>query len=539
MNETIGVKGGKQDRKRSLRIKQKQKKKLQEYEKRRHKKELADLEKRVKHIQRVTLIKTLPIVIPGEVIKTLTEKASPKIEKKSLEEKNNAVITPSNISKKTSATLSKKNIHIISIDEFLPSEDKKDTKNVSLPATNLTKKQAMPSYTEEKSAQLPQVEVKLAQQDEIPIKKAPSLPKKPAGFENDPLTLSNIETIENLKKHKIIEVYETKLKEIRYDLRKLIFEYNAYVTESDKLYESKKAQELLDKLSDVIKKIEELKVKIRIENLDKYDDNYIYTLIEKYLEEFKNNKFVSEIKDSDLYQLIEKKLTELDTKKDKLNKKVEQRKDELVIKEVNLDKLKEKYYDYEKYNNLLLNFQYEQDKALKELKEKIDQAVTIEEKVKVEVQAMTEQSRRLMRLLAWQLFLPGVRGAKRLTTAAALYLYYLNNVINPRTKTTKYKVIKVQDYSKSIENSLKEIDNVENLLNKTSKQLDRTINNFKREYEDFLGILPECDELLYHFEKVKEQLKEKEFEIERIKKAQQKSLERNNAKVLKYNDKAA
>ena len=103
----------------------------------------------------------------------------------------------------------------------------------------------------------------------------------------------------------------------------------------------------------------------------------------------------------------------------------------------------------------------------------------------------------------------------------------------------KWKYVKSINDSKSIENSLKEIDNVENLLNKTSKQLDRTINNFKREYEDFLGILPECDELLYHFEKVKEQLKEKEFEIERIKKAQQKSLERNNAKVLKYNDKAA
>lgn len=529
MNETIGVKGGKQDRKRSLRIKQKQKKKLQEYEKRRHKKEIEDLEKRVKHIQRVTLIKTLPIVISGEVIKTLNENSSPKKEdKKFSNDKNSEELSTS--------IFSKKNINIIPIDEFL--ENKETFKNKTLKDENL-KTEKKNTSLEEKPTQRSQVEVKIAQQEEIPIKKEVLISKKPKGFEDELLPSTNIETIEKLKKHKIVEVYEQKLKEIRYDLRKLIFEYNAYVTESDKLYESKKAQDLLDKLSDIIKKIEELKAKIRIEDLDKYDDNYIYTLIEKYLEEFKNNQFVSEIKDSDLYQLIEEKLAELDTKKDKLNKKVERRKEELVNKEVNLDKLKEKYYDYERYNNLLLDFQYEQDKALKELKEKLDQAVTIEEKVKVEVQAMTDQSRRLMRFLARQLFLPGVRGAKRLTTAAALYLYYLNNIINPRTKTTKYKVIKVQDYSKSIENSLKEIDNVENLLNKTSKQLDRTINNFKREYEEFFGILPECDELLYHFEKVKEQLKEKEFEIERIKKAQQKSLERNNAKVLKYNDKAA
>ena len=52
----------------------------------------------------------------------------------------------------------------------------------------------------------------------------------------------------------------------------------------------------MDRLSEVIEKIELLKSKINIDNLNKYDDNYIYTLIEEYLSEFKNGKVISSIK---------------------------------------------------------------------------------------------------------------------------------------------------------------------------------------------------------------------------------------------------
>ena len=72
MNETIGVKGGKRDQKRRLIITKNQKKRLEEYQKELDKYELEKLEKRVKQLQRATLVKTLPIVVTGQIIEAFS-----------------------------------------------------------------------------------------------------------------------------------------------------------------------------------------------------------------------------------------------------------------------------------------------------------------------------------------------------------------------------------------------------------------------------------------------------------------------------------
>ena len=73
-----------------------------------------------------------------------------------------------------------------------------------------------------------------------------------------------------------------------------------------------------------------------------------------------------------------------------------------------------------------------------------------------------------------------------------------------------------------------------NLLSKTKTQLKRSINEIKKEYADYLDEFPECRTLLNNLEKVKQDLEEKEYEMDTLKKEQKKILEKNNAKVLKY-----
>jgi hypothetical protein len=57
-------------------------------------------------------------------------------------------------------------------------------------------------------------------------------------------------------------------------------------------------------------------------------------------------------------------------------------------------------------------------------------------------------------------------------------------------------------------------------------------SKIKEEFSDYIGVIPECDELLSNLNKVKENLKEKEYELEKIKEKQKLELARNNAKVL-------
>lgn len=574
MNETIGVKGGHNDYRRSLKIKEMQKKKiLDEAEE----KEIKDLEKIVKKQQRYVLIKTLPIVIVGQTFKTLYDTATDKREK-DIEEANSKWkikeygldhTTESLQEKKAREAASKRRKdgtrEVVIVDEVgrkikvtIPEEKKASILDeVNIFKSPIKKedekkenKQLKENIEEKKIEEAKKVEEKVVSKDsqsyvEEPKKKKGigtdsndisydiPLVSVPSEIDETSLTKSEKETLDKLKARKIVDEYEKQLKDIRYDLRKLIFEYNVLVDEADRAIVSEEMDVVFERLSDVISKVDELKRKIAIEDLDKYDDNYIYTLVEGYLEEFKDKRLVAEIKDSPLYVLISEKLDELDKKKDGLSKEVDLKKEALEEREEKFDILKEKYINIDRINKELLAFQNEQDLLLREIREKVRNATSVEEKVEVQVQAMNRQSKRLFRLLALSMLFPGARSAKSMASSAAAYLYFMNNILKPKTTTRKYKVITVKDYSKEIENSLSAIDDATDLLGKTGNQIDKMINQINRDFADYFGVIKEADELMYNLKKIREEVREKEYEMEKIKEEQRIMLEKNNAKVKK------
>ena len=136
-----------------------------------------------------------------------------------------------------------------------------------------------------------------------------------------------------------------------------------------------------------------------------------------------------------------------------------------------------------------------------------------------------------MALSRLQMILPGARSAKGLATATATYMYFMKNVLNPETTTRRYKVIKVDDYSKQIESSINSLDSILKNVSKTSTQLRRMIKDFEQRYKDYFEKLPECKQLLKNLYNVERQLEEKEYELGKLKREQQLSLEKNNSKV--------
>ena len=181
----------------------------------------------------------------------------------------------------------------------------------------------------------------------------------------------------------------------------------------------------------------------------------------------------------------------------------------------------------------MYKFQAEQEELLKELQEKVRTAESVEEKIRYEVQYMNRQSRRTLRLLTLQMMFPGPRIARGLATTAASYLYFMNNIVRPRTVAKKYRVVKVIDYSSDIKNNISLVDDAMKTLGKTSSQIDKMISMINTEYSDYFGVIPECDELLSNLKKIKNDIEEKEYEMEKVKEQQRLLLEKNNAKVLK------
>jgi len=546
MNETIGVKGGHNDYRRVMTITKKQKEKLKKYQ---EEKEIKELEKEVKRKQRYTLIKTLPIVIAGQTIKELLEpREKQKLkEEKFIVEENKKIEEPK--TRKVVIVLKDGTKQVIEVPiskeitkEYIEDIEKQTTEiTKDKPKEEPTKEEKQEPIKQEPTKQEPTkqetkeekfiVEEKKQEEKQNPIKEE-SKEKNNIDKDYTVLTEKQKDKLQKLQARKIIDVYERQLKDIRYELRSLIIEYNTLVSEEEKIIKSKEEEKILDKLNEIINKLEQLKEKIKIDNLDKYDDNYIYTLIEGYLEEFKDKQIIKEIKDSPLYILISEKLDEFDKKKESFKNKIDDKKEILKLKENKLDELKDKYLKIEELDSNLNNFYREQELLLKEMEYKIDNAVTITEKVEVQVEYMNFQASALLRRLSLLMFVPGKKGAMALAAMTAMYLNMARNMLAPKTSTKKYTEVVVTDYSRDIELNIKKLDQVSSDLSKSSKSIDNLISKIKEEFSEYIGVIPECDELLSNLDKVKSNIKEKEYELEKIKIKQEKELARNNAKLL-------
>lgn len=556
MNETIGEKGGRRDRNRTIIITSENKKKLKEYYKKKKKLKLEKLEREVKNLQLASFLVAVPISIAGNIYdamfhvidetkeeekekglqKELRDKAKGlqveelhQTEKLELSETstyiedyqtNDRKFTdygyPKTIEGKMIVSLAdnkKLNSVKTNIEITLPPQIAKT--QVSLTENNkLGKKEDILNQTNQES----KIEVLEEKQDTIPMPAAGM-----SFIENTVFQKAQDKTL--------VVKYEEKFKDIREELKELIYEYNVLAQETNDIYTSKEAENILHQLNMVIKKLEELKGKIKVEVADLENENYLIELVDGYIESFKNKKIVDEVKDSALYIMLADKVEELTTKTGSLNTKLEDKKEELELDEEKIETLKDAYYNYDNFNNQLISFQYEQDFMLKELEQRVQESTSITEQVEYRIQLMTKQSKRLLKMLALPMMIPGGRSAKAMATATAAYMYFMKNLMNPRLQQKKYRIISVTDYSREIENNISKVSDAINLIGKTSDKLEEMITKLEKDFKDYIDEIPECKELLSNLNKLLSELKQKEEELVKTKSKQENLLEKNNQKV--------
>ena len=539
MNEAIGAKGGRRDKKRTIIITSENKKKLQEFNKKKKQMKLKKLEKEVRDIQIASFFVAMPVSIAGSALENLLnlnkENVSERETAKALQTEE--LHNQEKLELNEAATLIEKSQIQDTKKQYPKTIDGKViipstitiTKAPTTVKTNESDKNIFPevkdSPSEETIEDKKKVEVKEVTQKEIPIPSI-NIPRKKIGISKE---------LEHYQEQEILKKYETKLKDIRQELKNLVYEYNVLEKETHNLYESKEAENILYQLSIIIKKVEELKRKLKTEIKGLENEPYLDYLIDNYMEEFKNKNLVDEIKDSDLYILISDKIEEAEVQTNKLSTGGNKRKDDLEIDEKKFANLKENYYDFENFNNQLISLQYEQDAILKDLEQKINDSVSITEKVTYNFRMLNKQSKRLLSLLAVPMMIPGNRSAKAMATATAAYLLFMRNLLNPRTKRQHYRIIEVTDYSKEVERGISKIEEATNLISKTSNKLETVIKNIEKNYKEYIDNVPEYKDLLSNLKQILEDLKIKEEELEKTKQQQKELLEKNNHKVRTLN----
>lgn len=557
MNEAIGVKGGKRDRKRRIIITANQKKKIKENYKRKKQERIKKLEKEVKNLQLASFLVAVPISVAGTTVETLLnlreEQKEERLQAKGLQIEERAqakALQTEELHQANKLELGESAIYI----EDYQSNDRKFTdygypktidgkEVVSYPDKKIItiEKKEYPKVVEAKvSLEENNKNITLKETLEQPNKQQEERKKVEVKEQKQtiiPIPASKIETLEENKifqkitDKKIVAEYEEKLKDVKIELKKLIYEYNVLQQASEDLTDSKEAEEILYQLSIIIKKIEELKSKMKIDIKDLETDAYLTDIVDQYMDEFKNKNIVSEIKDSDLYIMIAEKLEEVTEKTGTLTNKVEDTKDKLELDEAQFDKLKESYYNFENFNNQLIAFQSEQDFLLKDLEKKVSESTSITEQVQYRVQLMNRQNRRLLQMIALPMLIPGNRSARAIASATAAYLYFMRNLLNPRLREQRYRIISVIDYSSEIEKNISKIEDAATSISKTSNKLEEMIRKIEVDFKDYLNDIPECRELLSNLNKLLSDLKEKEEELQKTKQEQEKLLETNNQKV--------
>ena len=169
-----------------------------------------------------------------------------------------------------------------------------------------------------------------------------------------------------------------------------------------------------------------------------------------------------------------------------------------------------------------------------EIDTKLANQVTIEQIQRTTMLGISNQTQNLLNFTAAQMILPGARSAKAMMTAAAISTYYMRRLMKPTRKPRKIRKIRVTDYSKDIESSISDLDSILSQITKTEGQIDSVIKEFKKKFKDYIGTSKEASDILKNLERVSDELKEKEYEIERIREKQQLNLEKNDAKVKEY-----
>lgn len=507
MKETIGAKGGSNDRRKTAIITRSKKKKLSEDlgEKR-----IKELEKKVRKIQVINFLTAVPLVISASVFKTFLKNCN--TINKGENKKTKSFELPSLEREEINKDIDEK----IDNDKEEKDSIKKDDNIDKLPIVIVPIDEIVKTNKEK-------VEKKEVEEDKEEIK-----PKE--------------EVINKDIDKKIIETYGEELKKVRTELKEI-----AYSNSKSGEYEdySNEAKLLLDKLNLVIKKLDDCSDMIETSKLG--DENYYYELALKYIDEFNNRSVVDGIKDSDLYIEISDKLKVIDKKKEELRKKVFDKQMDMAISNGEKNEKEESTYDEFEYDDIkkciedIEEYQEEIIKEMDNIPKKTSKPEEKEEKkvnkdsfkfreiLQKESNAISEVDIALSKAKALNKYCnvllatinkasmkrPSVRSTKAVATTTLIATYFMRKLLKGRFVRKRKKIKKV-DYSKYMENNLADINNAIELIREASNKLDDLINDIRARFSEYL-YLKEFQELLGNLEEIKGNIREKEYEINNIK----------------------
>ena len=304
--------------------------------------------------------------------------------------------------------------------------------------------------------------------------------------------------------YKIISNYEEKLKSQEKEL--------ISIKQDEETISKKDLENTLDKLATIIDKLDYLKKLLAISNLNDLDQEYLETLVDKYLQELKKDQ-----NSNSLYTTLDTVIVKLDQKIDALKGET---KEESISPSIEDDASLDQFnHELKKYEELQQNIEVSLTSKIP-LSNKMpptNQISFFENKTKV-----------LLVLITPRIFHHTPSSGIKMSLATLGLIRLIRKSLIPNTKTSSL----VQDYSKEITSNINTLDNSLNILSKSKEELENVLIDLKSNYQTSFGKIKELDDLYHNLENLLILLDEKRKVLEEAKLEQEKDLEENKEKVM-------
>jgi len=358
-------------------------------------------------------------------------------------------------------------------------------------------------------------------------------------------TISNDVTI----KTDALDEIEKMLKTNYYEVQNIKYELEVLEQKEQDEIIIEEVEKLIEELNKLIKRFEEIKKDFYRNNFDKislsqYNDSYIGQLIEEYKTSIKDNNIseniLREIKQIEEYITLINDIIDIESKKDTVNKKLDDKKESLGLRDKEFEDLKDKYVDVEKMNNYIESFSQEYDHIIKTIEEKVEAATTITKKAEYKSELAINYTRLLTSTLplASTSMIPFNRSGNILKMGLMMAsVAGIASSINVRTKESKV-ITKIDfiDYEKEILSNINTIDNMSLMLDKTIIDIKNIKDEFQKEFGEYTNLIPEYYELLSNLDSIEKDLLVKQDIVKEYDKKLEKTLEQNNVKVKRLEE---
>ena len=343
----------------------------------------------------------------------------------------------------------------------------------------------------------------------------------------------------------VINAIERIIRVDQHELDNIKFEIDVISQKTEEKFEIKGVELLKEKLDDLLRKFE--KIKKRYENaLNKSKKNYeideeiIYKMLKEYKisisdkEVIKTEEINNDIKVINEYIGVIETILLVEKNIDKVKKDTDEKKESLNIRDDNFELLKKEYENTEKVEKDIESFTKAQDKILKDLQYKINNSEKISKRIETESKRTLDLSKFMEATILYTASkkIPSTPTGMILKTSLILSAFSaMTSIVNVEEKQKEVISVSYTDYFNSIRQSIKDVDSMINQIDKAQGGISALKEKFKKDLEEYEGLIPEYSKLINNIDDMAKKLNEQKDIATENKKEFDKTLVKNNTKV--------